>query len=427
MIGSVSAKTLLAPLEADIIRLLQALVQTDTVAIPPDGKEAAGQEVAAAFLASSGVEAELYDTGFLADRAHRLRRLDRHYRGRPNLLATIPGTGRGRSLLLNGHMDTVPAGRSPWTGSPWSGTIRNGRLFGRGSVDMKGGLAAALGALCAVRKAGIRLGGDLFCESVVDEEWGGGGGTLAARLHGPRADACAIPEATEEEVALATRGGSIIDLVCEAGDAARYFSVDEVVSPATGLGRLLAWVEAWQSRRRLVPRGEAYRDFPDPAPVQVLGVEANRVDREEPFRLPLSAAVRVYLQFLPHEDTMQILTDVRASLAEFCAGDPFFQHHAILWKPVFDPPLEGHELAPDHPWSRCFSDSASAALGKRVKVTAAPFPCDAFVVQKEFGIPTLLFGPRGGGAHNADEYVEVASVLKTAEVLVTAALEWCGF
>ena len=424
--SSPPARRMLEPLESDIVRLLQSLVQTNTVASPPDGSEAAGQKVLEAFLASYGVKAELYGTEFVRDSGHRLRRLDRNYQGRPNLLAAIPGTGRGRSLLLNGHMDTVPAGHSPWTESPWSGAVRNGRLFGRGSFDMKGGLAAEFAVVCALQKAGIRLGGDLFCESVVDEEWAGGGGTLAARLHGPRADACVIAEGTQEEVALATRGGSIVDLACEAGDAAAYFSADEVVSPAFAVGRLLAWIEAWSARRRLAPRGEAYRDFPDPAPVQVLAIEANRIDPGEPFRVPLSAAVRVYLQFLPHEDEAAVLSEVHASLAEFCAQDPFFRHYPVRWKPVFDPPLQGHELSPDHPWSRCFRDSASTVLGRTATVTAAPFPCDAFVVQREFGIPALLFGPRGGGAHNADEYVEVASVLKTSEVLLAAALEWCG-
>jgi len=215
-------------------------------------------------------------------------------------------------------------------------------------------------------------------------------------------------------------------LTCEAGDAERYFSAGEVVSPGAAVGMLLGWVDEWRLRRRQTPRGEAYRDFPDPAPVQILAIEANRIDPEEPFRVPLSATVRMYLQFLPHEDATQVLAAVRTSLAEFCARDPFFRSYPVEWHPLIDPPLEGHELAPDHPWSRCFAASASASLEREVRVAAAPYPCDAFLVQREFGIPALLFGPRGGGAHNADEYVEIASVLKSARVFLTAALEWCA-
>src|SRR5579884_154165 len=420
------AKELLAPLRDDIIRLLAELVKANTVAIPPNGNEDAGQSVLAEFLRTYSVDTEVYETDFITASGHRCVRRDRDYRGRRNVLARIGGAGRGRSVLFNGHMDTVPVGHGKWTDSPWSGALREGRLYGRGSFDMKGGLAAQFGALCALRKHGIRPGGDVYAESVVDEEWGGGGGTLAARLHGPKADACAIPEGTQMEVFLATRGGAVIDIACEAGNAAGYFSSGEVVSPAIAMGRLLGWVDTWIVRRKSVTPHQAYRDFDDPAPVQVLAIEANRFDLSEPYSVPLTAAVRVYFQFLPNEDEEAALAEVRASLDEFSRADPFFSRHPLSWRLAYDPPLQGHALPPDHAWSRCFVDCASATLERPVKVTAAPYPCDAGLVQREFGIPTLLFGPCGAGAHNPDEYVEVASVLDSAAVLLAAALEWCG-
>jgi acetylornithine deacetylase len=420
------AKELIAPLRDDIIRLLTELVRTDTVAIPPQGKEAAGQAVLVKFLRAFGVDTEVYETAFVTTSGHRCARMDRDYSGRRNVLAAVAGSGRGRSVLFNGHMDTVPPGHGKWTGSPWSGALRDGRLYGRGSFDMKGGLAAQFGAICALRKHGVRPGGDVYAESVVDEEWGGGGGTLAARLHGPNPDACLIAEGTQMEAALATRGGAVIDIGCEAGNAAAYFSSGEAVSPAVPIGRLLAWVENWIARRKTVKPDEAYRQFDDPVPVQVLAIEANRFDLSEPFRVPLAAAVRVYFQFLPSENPEQVLTEVRASLEDFQRKDPFFRDHPLFWKPAYDPPLVGHALAADHPWARTFVESASAAMGDPVRVTAAPYPCDAGLVQREFGVPALLFGPRGAGAHNPDEYVEVESVLEAATVLLAATLEWCA-
>ena len=97
-----------------------------------------------------------------------------------------------------------------------SGLVRKGRVYGLGSVDMKGGIAANAGVACALRAAGVRLGGDLMCESVIDEEWGGGGGTLAARLRGDTADACVISEGTQLEIFRATRGGLVVHLIVEA-------------------------------------------------------------------------------------------------------------------------------------------------------------------------------------------------------------------
>ena len=130
------ARRLLRPLRAETLALAQALVRVDTVAIPPDGHETPAQRRLASALRRHGIDVELYDTGFLERSRHPFARRGRKYRGRHNLVARVPGTGRGRSLLLSGHVDTVPTGPNPWRDSPWSGVIRRGRLHGRGSWDM---------------------------------------------------------------------------------------------------------------------------------------------------------------------------------------------------------------------------------------------------------------------------------------------------
>ena len=420
------ARRLLRPLHGEIVRLVQSLVRVDSVAIPPDGKESRAQRVLRSFLRPYRLDVEMYDAGFLERSRHPYVRRDRNYAGRHNLIARVAGTGRGRSLLLSGHIDTVPTRPNPWRSSPWSGRIRGRRLHGRGSWDMKGGLAAQFAVAMALRKAGRRLGGELLCESVIDEEFAGCGGTLAGRLRGDRADACAIAEGTNFAVVHATRGGHFFDIVCRAGDPMGYFSKEEVVSPAIPMGRLLGWIDSWVHKRRRVDRGETYADFPDPAPVQVLALEANRFDPDIPWSVPLEARVRVYFQFLPHEDVSAVVERIEGSLQAFCAQDPFFRAHPVEVRRLVDPPLLGHELPADHEWTQCLYGSAAGVLGTRATLSASEWPCDAFLVQRDFGIPTLLFGPRGAGSHNANEYVELPSVLRTAEVYLAAALEWCG-
>ncbi len=420
------AKRLIVPLRHEIILLLQQLVRTDTVAIPPEGREAPAQKILARVLKAHRLDVELYDTGFLLKSRHPSVRRDRHYHGRPNLIARLPGTGGGKSLLFNGHIDTVPTGPNPWKDSPWSGKIRAGRLYGRGAWDMKSGLTAQFAVLMALARARVKLPGDLLAESVVDEEWAGGGGTLAARLHGDTADAAIIGEGTNLGVVRATRGGYFFDIIARAGDASAYFSKKEVVSPAIPMGRILAWLDGWTKKRRAISRGDAYADFPDPAPVQILALEANRFDPEIPLSTPLEAKVRVYFQFLPHENVPAIVRELKQSFAQFCRRDPFFRKHPPEWRPYVDPPLLGHELPVDHPWTQCVLNSAEAVLKREVPVSAAEYPCDAFILQRDFDIPTLLFGPVGAGAHNADEHVRVDSVIQTAETLLTAALLWCS-
>jgi acetylornithine deacetylase len=421
-----NAKELLAPFDKELVDLLQTLVRTNSSAIPPDGCETDAQKVLLNFLNSHGIPADLYELAFLQNSSHPYVRHDRNYSGRHNLIARLKGTGGGRSLMLSGHMDTVPVGRSEWKDSPWSGVIDDGRLYGRGSYDMKGGLVAAFGVIVALKENGIRLCGDLLCESVVDEEWAGGGGTLAGRLRGDIADACIIPEPTDLAVFRASRGGYFVDIEVTAGDPESYFSKDEVVSPAIPMGRLLGWVDEWSSKRKVIDRKDTYKTFSDPAPVQVLALQANSFDPDIPWSVPLTARLRLYFQFLPHEDVAEVVKDIRKSFDSFCAADPFFKTYMPKWKAIVDPPLLGHELAADHDLPVMLSRNLGYVLETMPVVTAAEYPCDAFLNQLYFGMPTVIFGPRGAGAHNANEYVEIGSVLQTAEVLLATALEWCG-
>ncbi len=420
------ARRLILPLREDIIRLLSRLVQINTTAIPPNGAEAAGQQELAAFLTRFGLQPRLYPTDFLADASHPYVRPCRDYSNRPNLICSIEGEGGGRSLLLSGHIDTVPPNRHGWSVDPFGAEVKDGKLYGRGAWDMKSGLAAQAGAIAALGLAGKRLRGNLLFESVVDEEWAGGGGTLAARLSGFTADACVISEGTGLEVVRATRGGAFIDICCRAGDPANYFSRDEVTSPAIALGRLLGWIDEWRLRRKSIDRGDAYREFPDPAPLQVLAVESNRFESDVPWSVPLEAKVKLYLQFLPHEDVEAELATIERSFAQFCSSDPFFKTHRPEWTYIVNPSLHGHELDKNHPWTQTLHSAAVAVLQRQVPISAAEYPCDAFLIQNEFNIPTLVFGPAGAGAHNADEHVVIDTVIQTAEVLLAAAIDWCG-
>ena len=88
-------------------------------------------------------------------------------------------------------------------------------------------------------------------------------------------------------------------------------------------------------------------------------------------------ALRIYFQFLPHEDVKVEEKKIRLSLKKFCAGDPFFREHPVKWKSLIDPPLYGHEVAKNHPWTQCLIHSAALTLGREPVVTAAPYPCDA--------------------------------------------------
>jgi len=129
---------------------------------------------------------------------------DHIFEGRPNQVATIHGSGGGRSLLLTGHVDVVPAGAG-WSNPPFDGEIINNEIVGRGAVDMKGGIAAMVMAVEAIKRSGFRLKGDILVATVVDEE-AGGMGTLDLIAKGYRADGCILTEPTDMKLAPLCRG-----------------------------------------------------------------------------------------------------------------------------------------------------------------------------------------------------------------------------
>jgi acetylornithine deacetylase len=174
----------LSPLERRAVEALDREALTGLllklIAIPShDGRETPAQEAVAAWMAEAGLEPDVWpiDLGELRRHPHYSAEVDRD--GALGVVGRVEGSGGGRDLLLNGHIDVVPVGDAPaWTVPPWQGTVRDGRVYGRGAVDMKGGLCSALAAAKALRDSGVRLRGRLLVASVAGEE-DGGVGTLA--------------------------------------------------------------------------------------------------------------------------------------------------------------------------------------------------------------------------------------------------------
>ena len=219
----------------EIIQVMQDLVRIPSQNTPPVGQEGACQAHIADYLRRHGLAPDVYELDKVPGLAeHPAYWPGRDYRGRPNVSSLLPGKGGGRSLLLTGHCDTVPIGEGVWTKPPFGGEIHDGRLYGLGSLDMKGPVGAMLVLFKAVAEQNIPLRGALGFESVVDEEFGGVNGTLAGRLRQGRMDAAVIGEGTNLDIYPAAKGllistltftsnrGSFMEAaVAERADAAR--------------------------------------------------------------------------------------------------------------------------------------------------------------------------------------------------------------
>ena len=189
-------------MQQESIALLQKLVRIPSVTHPPFGDEGPVQEYIAEYFRGMGLEVDVFEPSDVPGiEKHKGWWPGLNYEGRPNVVGIQRGTGGGKSLILNGHCDVVAEGdHELWDEDPFSGIVKDGRLYGRGSVDMKGGIAAMTMALHCLKKSGIRCKGDIILESVVNEELGGYNGTLSCILRGYHAAAAMVPAPSDLKI-----------------------------------------------------------------------------------------------------------------------------------------------------------------------------------------------------------------------------------
>jgi acetylornithine deacetylase len=400
-----------------LIEIISDLVQRPSENRAPDGSEAACQQYAAEHMRRCGADPLLYQPdqvpGILE---HPMYWPGRHYSGRPNLAARIPGAGGGRSLILSGHIDTVPAGAEPWTRDPFGASVEGNRLYGRGSNDMKAGVATNLFVAETLAEMGIRLAGDLTVETVVDEEFGGVNGTLAGRLMGYTADAAIISEPSFLRICPAQRGGRTVHLTFSApnegilGGAPQATVIEQIRT-------FLNSIDTFARHRRASVRVHPlYAHLTDPVPVTVTRVFTAAWGTSEPTNTPGKCRVELFWQAMPGESIHDIDRDFFAWLDTLPVRPAV--EHPIRWLP-------GSALAGNHPLIDELAHAAEPLLGARPPVQGIEGPCDMYVFH-EFGIPAVLWGARGGNTHNPDEYVEIDSVEQAAAVLLSFVCRWCG-
>ncbi len=331
--------------------------------------------------------------------------------GRPNVVAIArgrrsraAGSGDARALLLNGHMDTVGAANMPRAHKP---VVKDGRLYGRGAYDMKGGLAACMTAIAAVSKRG--LSGDVIFTAVVDEEYASLG--TQALAHEYHADAAIVAEFTELQLILAHKGFVWLELET-LGRAAHGSRPDLGVDAIAKMGRVLTGVEELDQRLRSSPSHPLLGSGSVHASLITGGQELSSY----PERCILSVERRT----LPSETPQTAEAELLEVIAQIKAKDPAFD--ALLRRGLDRPPLE---TPADSPIAAAVQSAATKVLGHAAPIAGVPFWTDAALLT-EAGIPAVLFGPSGAGAHADEEWVDLASVRTCAEIYLQTAIEFCG-
>lgn len=326
--------------------------------------------------------------------------------GRISIVGRLPGAGGGRSLMLNAHYDTVGVDEMA---DPFSAEIRDGKLYGRGAYDMKGSLAAQVAAAKALIEAGVRLQGDLLIAGVADEEYASIG--TADLLNSYRPDGAIVTEPTALQTCLAHKG--FVWMQVETFGRAAHGSRFELgVDANMRMGRVLARLERLE---QTLCASEPHALVGPPS----LHAATLRGGSE----LSMYAAhcqLGIERRTVPGESAEQVEGEIRAILDELAAEDETFQ--ATLKTLLVREPFE---VEPEADIVKAVDGATATVLGQpSPHIGDTPWMDSALLAAA--GTETVVIGPAGGGAHAAEEWVELESVAQLAQVLAQAAIAYCG-
>ncbi|HWT81706.1 MAG TPA: ArgE/DapE family deacylase, partial [Candidatus Methylomirabilis sp.] len=379
-----------------LVQMLQALVRIPSAT----GEEDAAQEEMTRMLRDldGQVEAWRPDVGELKGLVHFPGA--RVLNSRLNVVATFSGSAPGPTLVLNGHIDTVTAGEEErWAHPPFRGEVVNGKLYGRGASDMKGGLVAILGALGAIRKAGYGLRGSVCVQSVIGEE-DGGLGTFAALARGHRGDGVIVCEPTGLEVVPAHAGVTLFRVTVN-GRAAHGAVRQEGVSAFHKFLPIHQALLSLEQCRNETHRHPLYEGIELPWPLSIGIVTAGSWPSIVPESLIAEGRIGVAIG----EQIQDVRRQVEDCVKEAAAKDPWLSQHPpkVEW---IGGTWEPSETPRHHSLVRALGEAVEEATSRPAVVRGASYGSDLRLFTNAFGIPGSHFGPGDiRQAHFTDEYV----------------------
>lgn len=407
------------------IAFLEKLVAFDTSVIRhgEDGQEGEAQQYLANYLEAMGCQVDVFEPDNERINKYPSYNAGHSYKGRPNVVGVYKGTGGGRSLILNGHMDTMPSGdKGLWYTDPWKLTEKDGNLYGLGSDDMKGGLSALVLALEFAIQEGFQPRGDIIIESVVDEE-GGGNGTLACVDRGYKADGAIIAEGSNLEVYAANRGAWLVEanIVGKPIHASlRGFGVNAIEKMIKVIRSIQELETKWMTTKKhplLMP------------PTMNIGCIEGGVAAST---VAEKCTLKFDVEYFPSEfdkfgerhlvDKDQVVYEVENYINLMAQGDEWLKDHPIKFNWYQDcPPFETDV---QDPLVQKLADVAETVSGKRV-ISGMTAGCDARHLTNIAKIPTVVFGP--GTCHNAhvvNEYLSKSQYFQAIEIYKKMIIEW---
>ena len=325
---------------------------------------------------------------------------------RPNVVGVLPGTGEGRSLMLNAHTDTVGVDGMD---APFTPRIADGRMYGRGTQDMKGSLAAQLAAVRALKASDVELGGDVIVAAVIDEEHKSRGTEAVTERYD--VDGAVVTEPTDLELALAHKGFVWVDVKTR-GCAAHGSRPDEGIDANMHMGRVLVRLDDLEQARR---RRDGHAPVGTP-PLHVPQIEGGTASSV----YSAQCRLRVERRTIPGETATEAVNEVQEILDALAEDDPDF--NATCEQTFARRPFE---VDPDASIAEVVRGATTDVLGHTPPDAGQTFWTDAALLA-EAGTETVVLGPVGDGLHTTEEWVDLDSVVQLAEILARTARQYCA-
>jgi acetylornithine deacetylase len=323
--------------------------------------------------------------------------------------------------MLQGHVDVVdPGDPALWEHDPW-GERDGDRIYGRGSVDMKGGVVAMLLARQVLTELGIDVKGDTCLATTVGEE-DGGLGALAVVLRGYRPDGVVIPEPTGRTLVVA-QGGSLVFRITVPGKAAHGANRNAGESAVEHFYPIFHALLDWERERNATLSHPLFDGFENKFPISVGVVRAGNWAST----VPESLVAEGRLGFLPGETIEGMMRQAEELIASVAAKSDWLREHppVVEW---FGGQFAASEVAADHPLTETVGRAHALVTGEPVEIAAITGGTDARLFTDIANVPAVVYGPRDNRmAHMTDECIELEEVLGTAETLALAILDWCGY
>jgi acetylornithine deacetylase len=347
--------------------------------------------------------------------------VERDYRDRPNVVGVYKGQGSGRSLLFNGHVDVIPSGpEEAWQSNPWAGTVKDGKIFGRGASDMKAGLAAYTMALHAILGSGVKLRGDVILEYTVDEELSGNG-TLAAITRGYAADVGISGETSSMNVQPACIGRIWYEIPVKGKPAGIQRQWEGVNAIDKGYLVVKAVSEFQEKRMKRITH-PLYPNIRETIPCLVGMFQAGSY----PSAFPDSCLLKGSMATVPSEDSDRVKKEFAEHLKSSTSTDSWLKENppAVKYTGYF---AEPSEISVDHDIVKCLKAAYETALGVKPSVSGRTGAADIRFLNKYGHTPSVIFGPGPTDQmHATNEYAKVDDLIAATKVYALTILDWCG-